>query len=75
MRTTLDLDEDILGVAKQLAFERKTSTGKVVSDLVRKALAPTKTPKYRNGVRLLERIPGSRPATMELVNQLRDDDQ
>ena len=74
MRTTLDLDEDILGVAKELAFQRKTSTGKVVSELVRKALTPKKAPKYRNGIRLLDRIPGARPMTMELVNQLRDDD-
>ena len=74
MRTTLDIDADVLSVAKQLAFERKTSIGKVVSELVRKALTPKKAPNYRNGIRLLDRIPGAHPMTMELVNQLRDDD-
>ena len=73
VRTTLDLDADILGVAKQLAFERKTSAGKVLSDLARQALKPKKAPKYRNGILLLERPAGSPIVTMELVNSLRDD--
>ena len=74
MRTTLDIDADVLGAAKQLAVQRKTSAGKVISELVRKALTPKKVPKYRNGIRLLERVPGSRPMTMEMVNRLRDED-
>ena len=38
MRTTLDIDEDILSAAKRLAAEEKTTAGKVISDLVRQAL-------------------------------------
>ena len=74
MRTTLDIDADILGVAKQLAHERKTNIGKVLSDLAREALKPKKAPKYRNGIPLLERVPGMPPMTMELVNKLRDEE-
>ena len=74
MRTTLDLDEDILGVAKQLASEKRVSTGKVVSDLLRQALAPRKAPKTRNGVPLLERKRGAKPVTLEMVNRWRDDE-
>jgi hypothetical protein len=74
MRTTLDLDEDVLGVAKSLAAQKRVSTGKVVSDLMRQALAPKKAPRMRNGFRLLDRPPGSKPITMEMVNQLRDDE-
>jgi len=73
MRTTLDLDEDVLGIAKQLALEKRISTGKVVSDLMRRALAPKKAPRTRNGVLLLDRKPGSKPITLELVNRLRDE--
>jgi hypothetical protein len=74
MRTTLDLDEDVLGVAKQLAVQKRVSTGKVVSDLMRQALAPKKAPRMRNGFRLLDRPPGSKPVTMEMINQFRDEE-
>jgi hypothetical protein len=73
MRTTLDLDEDILGVAKELASQKRISIGKMVSDLMRQALATKKAPRTRNGFRLLERRPGELPKTMELVNRLRDE--
>ena len=76
MRTTLDLDEDVLQAAKELASVRGVTAGRVVSDLVRKALTPTGPfPKMRNGVPLLPRRPAVAPiVTMKLVNQLRDDE-
>lgn len=72
MRTTLDLDEDVLGVAKQLAAQRGISAGKVISDLVRQALAPSKAPKVRNGVPLFESVKGAKRPDLALVNRLRD---
>ena len=75
MRTTLDLDEDVLQAAKELAEIRGVTAGKVVSDLVRKALTPrTPVSKVRNGVPLLPRRPGGRIMTMKLVNELRDEE-
>ena len=57
MRTVLDIDDDVLTAAKQLARERKSTAGEVISDLVRKALTTSSTtgeePRYRNGFRLL----------------------
>ena len=38
MRTTLDIDDDILAVAKELARAEKKTAGEVISELVRKAL-------------------------------------
>lgn len=38
MRTTLDIDDDVLAIAKDLAKTRKSTAGEVISDLVRKAL-------------------------------------
>ena len=73
MRTTLDLDEDVLQAAKELAQVRGVTTGRVLSDLARKALAPAHVPKMRNGVPLLPLRPG-RIVTMKLVNELRDDE-
>jgi hypothetical protein len=75
MRTTLDLDEDVLQAAKELAAVRGVTAGKVVSDLVRKALTPTgPVPKMRNGVPLLPGRPGQQIMTMKLVNELRDEE-
>ncbi|MFW5785842.1 MAG: antitoxin [bacterium] len=39
MRTTLNLDEDILRIARQIAADQGISLGKVVSDLARRGLA------------------------------------
>ena len=75
MRTTLDIDVDVLQAAKELAEMQGLTTGQMVSQLARKGLsAPEPTLRVRNGVPLLPtRRPGSRPATMALVNELRDE--
>jgi hypothetical protein len=38
MRTTLDIDDDVLSASKELAKAADTTAGKIISDLVRKAL-------------------------------------
>ncbi len=74
VRTTLDLDDDILHAAKEIASARGTTAGKVLSELARKALTPSKTARVRNGVPLLPRRSTRAPRpTMRLVNELRDD--
>jgi hypothetical protein len=73
MRTTLDIDTDVLEAAKELARHRGTTAGKILSDLARRALEPKRQAARRNGVPLLpRRPPGSRRPTLALVNQLRD---
>ena len=75
MRTTLDLDEDVLQAAKELADTYGVTAGKMLSNLARKALTPTgPAPKVRNGVPLLPRRPGQEIMTMKLVNELRDEE-
>ena len=74
MRTTLDLDDDLLEAAKELAAVRGTSAGRVISDLVRQALESRPRAATRNGVPLLPARPaGSARLTMALVNRLRDE--
>ena len=72
MRTTVDLDEDILRVAKDLASESKRSLGRVLSDLARAGLhhRANGINEVRNGVPLLSPLPDSRPVTSELVKEL-----
>ncbi len=73
MRTTLDLDEDVLLVAKQLAAQRGKTAGQIVSELVRKALEPKKPPKTRNGVSLFSPKSGARKPSLQMINRLRDE--
>jgi hypothetical protein len=44
MRTTLDIDEDVLRAAKELAAARKSTAGKILSELARRALEPPRRP-------------------------------
>jgi hypothetical protein len=74
MRTTLDLDADVLQAAKELAAASNSTAGKIVSALVRKALEPSRSVRVRNGVPLLApRKTGASKPTMKLVNDLRDE--
>lgn len=71
MRTTIDLDEDILRLAKHLAQEREQSLGRVVSDLVRQGLQPSERVAARRGaIPILPRRPGAQPVTSQAVKDL-----
>lgn len=73
MRTTLDLDDDLLQVARQLARERGATMGQVVSELIRQGLEPKSPARTRNGVPLFTPKPGAKMPHLALVNQLRDE--
>lgn len=73
MRTTLELDDDLLNAAKDLARQEGTTLGHVISKLARQSLAVTAPPKVRNGFELLAPKPRGRRADLQLVNRLRDD--
>jgi hypothetical protein len=76
MRTTLDIDDDVLQAAKEIAATEGRTAGKVLSDLARKGLIPVRQKvRVRNGVPLLPPpAPGTPPMTMKRVNELRDDE-
>lgn len=76
MRTTLDLDTEVLIIVKEIAMQQHSSAGAVVSELLRRALQPTEVAlEIRNGIPLLPRRPNGPKITMELVNRLRDEDE
>lgn len=78
MRTTLDIDDDVLAAAKELARRQRLSAGQVVSQLLRAALrgegddSPTGDSSvagfrpFRSGSRS--------PVTDERIDALRDQD-
>ena len=77
MRTTLDIDDDVLQAAKEIAASRGSTAGKVLSELARRGLTPSARTKVRvrNGVPLLlSRTTEDPPLTVERVNELRDEE-
>ena len=73
MRTTLDIDDDVLMAAKDLARQRDVPAGKVLSDLARKGLQRGRATRARNKVPLFPSRRGAPMVTMQLVNRLRDE--
>jgi len=75
MRTTLNIDPDVLAAVRSLAAQRRQTLGKTISELARRALEPAGRSKRRNGVPLFQVKSGSPPVTMDLVNALRDGEE
>ncbi|MEI6669075.1 MAG: CopG family transcriptional regulator [Acidobacteriota bacterium] len=74
MRTTLDIDDDVLQAAKELASAHRKTAGQMLSTLARAGLTPVTMHRMRNGVPVLpRRAPGGARPTMKQVNQLRDE--
>jgi hypothetical protein len=75
MRTTLDIDEDVLSAAKELAAAENKTAGQIISELARKTLlgaASEQEPAYRNGFRLLPRT--GKIITTEFIEKLLEED-
>ena len=56
MRTTLDIDEDVLQAAKELAAKERRTTGAVLSDLARQGFqsgCQAEPGGIRNGIEIL----------------------
>jgi hypothetical protein len=78
MRTTLDIEDDVLQAAKELARHEGSTAGRVISTLARRGLNGNR-PKskksqfvYRNGVPLL---PSSGEiVTMEHIQKIMDEE-
>lgn len=72
MRTTLDLDPEILSAARQIAAARSISIGKAVSELARRGLEVRARRATRRGFPVFQVPKHARPLTMEDVR--RDED-
>ena len=75
MRTTLDIEDDVLQAARELARREGTTAGQVISGLARRGLAGSsgkakKFPRTRGGVPLLPSR--GEVVTLERVQKLMD---
>jgi hypothetical protein len=73
MRTTLDIDDDVLHAAKDIAAHRKQSIGKVISEVFRRNVRGASHEAVRNGVSVIQREPEAKLVTMGMINQMRDE--
>jgi hypothetical protein len=73
MRTTLDLDENLLAIARVRAKERGISLGAAVSEMMRQGLR-VPIPADRSGFPVFVPPPGAPVVTDELVARYRDDE-
>ena len=75
MRTTLDIADDVLVIAKTIARHQKISVGKALTDLARRGVQPAAHPwaPLRNGLRILPRSATATPVTLDMVNHLREE--
>jgi hypothetical protein len=73
MRTTLDIEEDVLLAAKEIARQKGMTVGRVLSDLARKSLTRKSPVSKKDGLPLFSVRPDAGIVTLELVNQLRDE--
>lgn len=82
MRTTIDIEDDLLLATKELARKERVSAGKVVSRLLRAALSGIASPATGQTGHGAKKVGGFRPfaaadsriVTNDQVNQLRDDE-
>jgi predicted transcriptional regulator len=58
MRTTLDLDDDLVNALKPVAAAQNRSLGRLVSDIVRASMAARPTDGVRNGLPVFQ-VPNS----------------
>lgn len=78
MRTTLDIDDDVLAAAKEIGRRTNKSAGSVISELTRESLTrPTQTrtkeSRARYGFKTLPPVHG-KIVTNELIDRMREQD-
>ena len=76
MRTTLEIDDDVMDAARELARLKNQGIGRAISDLARRGLTPDASPatEMQFGVPVWKPAPGAVAVTSEMVRNLAEDD-
>jgi hypothetical protein len=69
MRTTVNLEEDVLRAVRSLARERGESLGSVISELLRRALWPPVEVTYTSDFPVFRVREGAPPITSDMVEK------
>ena len=76
MRTTLEIDDDVMLMAKEIARLKNERLGRVISDLARRGLVPETSPivEIQGGIPVWVHARGAIPVTNEMVRNLAEDE-
>jgi len=77
MRTTLNIDDDVMEMVRQIASLKRKSLGDIISATMREALGPKPglPRRRRNGILLFPVRPGAGVVTPEHIAALNDETQ
>jgi hypothetical protein len=73
VRTTLNIDEDVVAAARELAAGEHRSLGSVISELARQGLTPARV-DADDGMPVIRVPAGTPPITPEMVRRALDED-
>lgn len=76
MRTTLNIDNDVLETVKAVASRDRKPLGTVVSEMLRRAVEPpaTASRRMRNGIPLFPVAPNARVVSPDVVRELLEEE-
>src|SRR5215831_6616362 len=76
MRTTLEIDDDVMQAAREIAQLKKQGIGRALSDLARRGLVPEAAPKVemRDGIPVWVHSPGALAVTSHMVRSLAEEE-
>jgi hypothetical protein len=76
MRTTLEIDDEVMEAAKQIARLKNQGIGRALSDLAKRGLVPDASPtvEIQDGIPVWTHRPGAIVITSEMVRNLADDE-
>ncbi len=73
MRTTLEIEDDVLEAARSVASAEGLSLGAALSRLARKGLQPQLSDRERNGFPVFDVPENATPITLEMVQRALED--
>lgn len=73
MRTTLELDDDVVAAARELAANSRRSLGSTISELARRGLTPARV-EAQDGLPVIRVPAGASPITPGMVRRALDED-
>lgn len=74
MRTTLNLDDDVIEIVRQYSEARSLALGKAASELVRKGFSTPAPTRMVNGLVVFDVPADDPPTSNERVKELLDDE-
>ena len=72
MRTTLQVDDDVLAAARTLAAEQDVSVGRALSELARRGMQP-RAPRHERALPVFDVPADAAPITPDMVREAFDE--